>query len=378
MSVSAELSEQLLRLTLDALPVYLLLLDAAGGIIFANAAWTRFTRAVGLCTPHAGVGEDYFALCETLPGCDARAFRTAAASIRDVLHGRRESCSSEFSCETGEGRSWYELHARRVETKGRPLLVVTHLDITARKQAKENAIRQHAELAHIARVATAGEIMAGVAHELNQPLTAISNYAQGCVTRLRDGVAAGELTGALSQIMRLAQKSGDIIRRTRNMARKSPPRRSTLNVNDLVHEVLQILHHELVAHGVTVHIQLAEDLPSVFGDAVQVHQVLTNLVLNAIAAVKQMDHAQRELHVTSHARRRSVEVSVIDSGPGFAETPDKLFEPFHTTKPDGLGMGLTISRSIVEAHGGTMRAERAADRTAFRFWLPIQGGAAGV
>ena len=248
-------------------------------------------------------------------------------------------------------------------------------DITARKRA-EATVREHqAQPAHVLRVSTMGEMAAGLAHEINQPLGAIANVAQGSARRLRAGtIAAADLLPVVESIGAEALCAGEVIRRLRDLVRKEDPRQVPVDVNQLVRDSLRLIEAEARARGVAIALELAPALPRVAANDIQIEQVLLNLLLNGVEAVEADGRGQRVVTVRTAAADRGVEVAVRDTGAGLPAPPADVFAPFFTTKPHGLGMGLSISRSIVEAHGGRLWAAPNPDRgSTFRFHLPSDG-----
>jgi PAS domain S-box-containing protein len=246
-------------------------------------------------------------------------------------------------------------------------------DITEHKRVEEQAREHQAELAHVLRLGTMGEMAAGLAHEINQPLGAIANYAQGCVHRLRAGstdVAA--LLPIVEEIALEALRAGQIIRRLRELVRKETPQQEIVDLNALVRKSFQIIEPEARQHGIDVQLTLQHDLPLVTCDAIQIEQVLLNLLLNGIEAMQAPGNGERTLSIsTAAAGADAIEVAIRDSGIGVPEPPADVFAPFFSTKRQGLGMGLSISRSIIEAHGGRLTAARNPDEgSTFRFVLP--------
>jgi PAS domain S-box-containing protein len=234
-------------------------------------------------------------------------------------------------------------------------------DITEKKQSEELNRQHQAELAHVARLSTMGEMASGLAHELNQPLAAINNYVQGCMRRFEAGtMQVDDLKAALGHVLSQADRAGEIIRRMRNFVRKREPRRSTIDVNGLVHNVISLIDPEAREHSVKIRTELAEGLPLIIGDNIQIEQVLVNLVRNAMDAMLQKDLDDRRLVITTSLDRDEfVHISVIDRGVGMDDQElDHIFDPFFTTKPHGMGMGLTISKTIVDSHGGRIWARR--------------------
>lgn len=238
-------------------------------------------------------------------------------------------------------------------------MVGSMLDLTERRRAEELAHMHRAELAHIARVRTMGEIATGLAHELNQPLTAIANYAESCAQALSaSGPKAHEqVAGWLEKIVSNTDRVGQMIRRLRGFTRKSEPRRSTVEINDLVQEVIDLLEAESRLQEVRVR---WNSIPPAYAllDRVQVQQVLVNLLRNAYEAMAALPPDQRQVVITALSRGRHLEISVEDCGQGIPEENlPRVFDAFFTNKADGVGVGLAISRSIIEDHGGRLWVE---------------------
>lgn len=251
-------------------------------------------------------------------------------------------------------------------------------DISARRRAEAEARRRNAELAHAARLSTIGELTSGIAHEVNQPLTAMVNFAEACLRMLRSGNAdTHKLEDALGQITVQGQRAGHIIRHMRRLARKGESERVTVNVSHLVQDVLGLVSNELRASGIALHLVLDESLPAVKCDRIQVEQVVLNLVRNAMDVLEEGPAEGRELTIRTRADgHENIEILVEDTGEGFAVGDDeRIFETFFTTKPDGLGMGLSISRSIIEDHGGRLWASpRPGGGAIFHVNLPAGDG----
>jgi PAS domain S-box-containing protein len=245
-------------------------------------------------------------------------------------------------------------------------------DITQRKQAEEELRQKRRELTHISRVVTMGELAASLAHELNQPLAAIVSNAQAS-QRLVSGEAPDwdEVREALADIVDDGKRAGEVIRRLRALLKKSDVERTPLDVNQIIQEVVMLLRGG-VLRDISIKFDLAPDLPSVLGDRVQLQQVILNLLLNASEAMSHLQDDSREVMIrTLRNGSEAIEVTVQDSGHGLDEAvKDRLFDAFFTTKPEGLGMGLSISRSIIEAHNGRLWATQNPDRGAtFHFTL---------
>jgi C4-dicarboxylate-specific signal transduction histidine kinase len=234
--------------------------------------------------------------------------------------------------------------------------VGTVMDVTERRRAEE----ERQALAHANRVATMGQLTASIAHEVKQPIAATVINAQAALRWLgAQPPELEEVRQALECVAGDGLRASEVIDRIRALVEKSPPRKEALAINEVICEVIVLLHGEVVKHGIAVQTQLAEGLPRIQGDRVQLQQVILNLILNAIEAMHGAGEGARELQVsTVKAEGGGVLVAVRDTGPGLDPVEfERLFEAFYTTKPGGLGMGLSICRSIVEAHGGQLWAD---------------------
>jgi signal transduction histidine kinase len=252
--------------------------------------------------------------------------------------------------------------------------------VEAELRLREEQLQRHQiELTHVARLSTMGEMAASLAHELNQPLHAVKNYARGSVRRLlKKDEKDEELLSALWQISEEANRAAEIIRRVRGFVRKRDPQVSKVSVNGLVEEVVLLSKSEIRRRHAAVIVDLAPDLPAIVGDPIQLEQVMLNLVRNGLEAMDEVPepNGDRPLRIkTGRLGDDHVQVSVQDRGKGIGENDlEKVFEPFFTTKPEGLGMGLAISRSIVQTHGGRLWAAANRDQgCTFHFTLPTGG-----
>jgi PAS domain S-box-containing protein len=276
-----------------------------------------------------------------------------------------------------DGRTRWIASRGRVEFNGGGKAVRVRgvsMDITDRKQAEDETLRQRTELAHLSRVTMLGELSGSMAHELNQPLTAILSNAQAAQRFLaHENADLNEVRDILADIVEQDNRAGEVIRRLRLLLKKGEVHQLPLDLNDVVLEVLKLVRSDLVNQSVAVQTVLVPDLPLVKGDRVQLQQVLLNLVMNACDAMSGNPTTHRQLIVrTELCAGKSIRVSVADLGVGLA--PDKLeqvFEPFFTTKPHGLGLGLSVCRTIISAHGGKLWAENRAEGGAvFNFSIP--------
>jgi PAS domain S-box-containing protein len=247
------------------------------------------------------------------------------------------------------------------------------LDIDGEVRSQEELEQAQAALAHVSRVATLGEMSASIAHEVNQPLTAAVTSVSACV-RWLDAQKLEEARRSASRAIAEVHRASEIIGRIRALAKKAPAQKDWLDVNETIQEVFALARSEIQRNGVAFETQLSEQVPLILADRIQLQQVILNLMMNAIEAMSGLSNGPRELLVRSGADgSEHAVISVQDSGPGIAsENLDHLFKAFYTTKPQGMGMGLAISRSIIEAHGGRLWATANAPRGAvFQFVLPV-------
>ena len=272
---------------------------------------------------------------------------------------------------------------KHIHSVGHPVLeasgdllqfVGSSMDISASKRAEEALRQAQADLARVNRVTTMGELTASLAHEVNQPIAAAVTNANTCLRWLtRDDPDLQEAREAASRIVKDATRAAGIISRVRLLFKKGTLRHELVDVNEAIREMIVLLRSEATRYNITVRIELAPDLPRIMGDRVQLQQVLMNLIVNSIDAMKEADGA-RELAVKSQRTEKEVLVSVSDTGVGLPpQQAEEIFNAFFTTKPHGTGMGLRISRSIVESHGGRLWAAHNSPRGAsFHFALPTK------
>lgn len=358
-------SEDRYRRLYEDNPVMYFTVDASGNVLSVNrfgAEQLGYTalELIGLPVARVIFPADRDEVRTQLERCLAQLNETAHFEFRKVRQD-----GSAF---------WVRETARAVRSSdGQPVVLIVCEDITARKRAEEVAHQHRAELAHVARVSTMGEMAAGLAHEINQPLAAIVNYTRGAQRRLRAGtMETPALHDALEQISALGLRAGEIIRRMREFVRKEPPTYAWVDLNALVRNVGALTEPDACQHAVDITYDLALDMPTVCADRIQIEQVVLNLMRNAIEAMETIDAGEKILTVTTRAPAPdAVEVAISDTGVGLTTAQlERAFEPFFTTKMTGLGLGLGISRSIVEGHGGRLWATPHTPRgTTFRFRL---------
>src|SRR5881296_101400 len=349
-----KLAEEKFRLVIDAAPNAMIMVDSAGVISFANApAATVFgyplSELIG-CHVETLIPERF----RDRHGGYRKGFHSQPSSRamgagRD-LFGRRKD-GSEFPVEVG---------LNPIRTAQGLFVLASVIDITARKQAELEHQRQNMELARVGRVAVMGELAASLAHEVNNPIGAmVANASAGQRLITAGKVKIGELNDLLADIAADGRRAGEIVQSIRNMVRKGKEHHALIQIEGIIHDLLRIVHAEAVERDVTVSAEVDSDGGRVWADRVQLLQVFLNLTLNAFEAMSAMRPDARRLviHAGSNGNGEIV-VSVRDSGPGFPEgLVEQLFEPFFSTKAEGTGMGLAISRSIIEAHGGTLSGE---------------------
>ena len=263
---------------------------------------------------------------------------------REVTALRRDGTTFPIDLSVGEFRSGGE--------RG---FVGIIRDISDRVRSHTETEELRARLAHVGRLGTLGEMVSGIAHEVNQPLTAIATYASAGRRLLTSGQLRGpELEGVLHKISQQAERAGGVIRGLRNLVRRTDGRREQLDVNGLVREVVRLAEFEVRQSGFRLELHLAAELPPVMGDGIQIQQVLLNLIRNGFDAMRE-NACGDQLEITSAAHESSVELRVADRGPGIdPRIADRLFEPFLTTKKAGIGLGLSICKSIMDAHNGSL------------------------
>jgi signal transduction histidine kinase len=359
--------EMLHGAVLGSLRDQIAVLDRDGVIVEVNGAW----RESGGAAPGAHYLEEW----KQKAGDLGYGVQPMTRGIESVLRGERERFQIEILPAHSPG-IWIQLSAESLpHTEGGAVLTVT--DITARKQAELEVRERRSELAHLTRVATLGELSGALAHELSQPLTAILSNAQAAQRLLaRDQPDLREIRGILGDIADDDRRAGEVIQRLRAMLRNDEPELVPLDLNEVVHEVLALERSDLISHRVVVLQELAADLPALRGDRVQLQQVLLNLILNACQAMAGRPAPERRIVIATARDGDFAQLTISDRGTGIAaDALEQVFEPFFTTKRQGLGLGLSICRSIVEDHGGKLWASNNEGVGAtFHLTLPADDG----
>jgi PAS domain S-box-containing protein len=362
-------SEEELRLTFESTPIAMAVLDGSG----------RFVRVNPACCEMLGYDRDE--LCRlrlediTHPDDASRSTHLVEELIGGGAHARRTT--SRYLRRDGAILHGL-IHARRMIGVGSaPIVVGQILDRTKEVHAEEEARQQRERLAHVARVTTMGEMATGIAHEINQPLAAISTFAQACQRLIgAEKIDSGELTETLGQVSAQARRAGEVIRRLRTFVSKRDSERERVVVNDLIEEAVELVRTDVGLHDLQIDLQLADDLPEAIVDSVQIQQVILNLVRNGLEAMQEMGAKKGILTLQTTPAEGEIEIRVADQGPGLApQVVERLFDPFLTTKASGMGMGLSISPSIVTAHGGRIwHTSNEGGGTTFHVALPADIG----
>jgi hypothetical protein len=257
-------------------------------------------------------------------------------------------------------------------------MIATHVDVTERKRAQEEheRLRQlESELAHVNRMSMMGELAASLAHEISQPVATARNNARAAMHFLdRSTPDPGQVREALACVVDDADRAGQILDRIRDHIKKAPPRKERVDLNQAITDVIALAQSAIVKNGVSIKTSLTEGLSDIHADRVQLQQVVLNLILNAVEAMGSVEQGVRELSITTKRHEAGgVLVATRDSGPGIdPEHLDRVFDAFYTTKSGGVGMGLSICRSIIDAHGGRLWANANEPRGAV-FWFTLPG-----
>jgi signal transduction histidine kinase/integral membrane sensor domain MASE1 len=355
---------QLHRALLASLHDHVAILDAHGVIVEVNESWRRFAdAAVGAPYHAACIGDNFVRACIDGDAEHGGPGKRAADGATNVLAGDVDRFEMEYDCHHGDSLRRCALSVERLERPDGGAVVI-RADATARYQAEREIEEQRRQLSHLARVASLGQLSGALAHELNQPLASIASNAEAARVLLsRESPDVSELDLILRDIAVEDRRAALVIRRLRGLLKRGETRIQPIDAGELVDEVLELAHAELLARHVAVRVVVSPVLPRLLVDRIQLQQVLLNLILNAAEAMLTTGAADRAIRLVVQSEPgANLRFSVSDCGTGIpASVVDHLFEPFVTTKPQGLGLGLSISRAIVGAHGGRLWAENNAD-----------------
>jgi signal transduction histidine kinase/integral membrane sensor domain MASE1 len=369
-------SESMKSAVLESLTSQVAVLDRDGWIIAVNDSWTRFGRpSRPFANDVAGVGANYFDALRRAGDIGDDDALEAFAGTRGVLSGDLPHYSQEYRIRNAAGERWYHLSVVPLDRPDGGA-VISHADVTERRIAEREAQTSRQELAHYLRVSTIGELTTSIAHELNQPLAAIVANAQAARKFLAgtpDPEKMREVREIVGDIIEEGRRAGEVIRGLRELLRKGETTREELDVNGLVRGVVKLLGNDVMIRGVTLRSDLADEVLATRGNRVQLQQVLLNLVVNALEALADTEGDRRLGIRTERLSAGVAQISVEDNGPGLPlPLRREVFKPFFTTKPQGMGMGLSIARSILQAHGGTIAVDSARQNGAcFTLTLPL-------
>jgi signal transduction histidine kinase len=369
-----ERSEEMSSAVLKSINAQLCVLDRDGRILTMNDAWRLDAGETnGSCSCRLVEVK-----CPMKAGERVRCAAVEAGPFRDrirsALDGPVETFAAEYHTAMPNVEAWYLLSVEQFRALEGGV-VLSHQNVTARKRAEFDAEQRRQELAHVSRVSTMGELAASIAHELNQPLTGVLANAQAAL-RFLDTVPPdlGEVRDILTDIVEDDRRAGEVIRRLRAMLSQSAIEPADVDVNEVVVDVVKLLANNATLRHVTLETSLSDGLPSIRADKIQLEQVILNLVVNAMDAMKETPVEERRVTIRTAASDAStVLISVTDRGPGIdLDKLGRIFQPFFTTKLEGMGMGLSIARTIVEAHGGLLWAANNPDRGAsFQCRIPV-------
>lgn len=330
------------------------------------------------------------AMC-TLLGYDSEDLLAVPAI--DVVHPADRPAAHDTAVRLERGELESDIHRRRLlrkdgsvvhcrlhlgvvhDEEGRPALEIAQIeDESEHRRLVEEANDLRERLAHVGRLGILGEMATGIAHEINQPLTAIANYAQACRYAIQGGTATDDdIIDMLEKITRGAKRAGEVIRRMRGLVRKRDSERENLDLNDLVSDVVRLAEVDARLREARIELKLANGSPQVLADGVQIQQVVLNLARNGMEAMIEMPRDEQILEISTAAGDGAAEVTVRDRGAGLPNgDAERVFDPFFTTKEEGMGMGLSLCRSIIESHGGRLWfTGNEGPGTTFHFSLPI-------
>lgn len=377
MKAEAALSESAViqRNILDAIPENIVMIDSKGEIAAANQQWITSVGESNTGIDDGGIGKAFNEIYGTLIDEGLEGKQDILDSIDSVKQEGAELRSREYLLGKSNDRQWIEISALPIMIGEERHTLLVHRNVTDRKHLEARDRKLIADMAHVSRLSSAGELATGLAHELNQPLTAISHNCHTALAEVTNqNIQNQDLVETLEDTYKLAQRAGDIIRSMRRLTRKDDDVRQPTDINQLIKETIRLTYPEAREKGVDVKLSLADDAPAISADPVQIQQVLVNLERNSVEAMSSFKTPNKKLSISTEINDdNQLLVSVEDTGPGLSESVQStLFSTFKTTKNDSMGLGLAISRSIVDAHGGKLWVDRNTPvGVTFRFTLPV-------
>ncbi len=372
-------AESLHSAVLASLHDQIAVIDSAGVVIEVNDSWRRAVESTHNSRfDRVCAGDNMIETCARAAERGERGAAEQLRALRTILDGTGVRCQLEYREANGTEPAWIEVSIERLR---RPEggAIITRTDVSARKLAEIEARNQRQQVTHLARAAVLGQLSGAFAHELNQPLTSILGNAEAALSMLEKGTEnPAELCEILHDIVQDDERAAQVIQRLRALLGKGETERKPVDVNAVVRDSLDLTHSECVSRNVSVHVELDGELPLVMGDRIQIQQVVLNLIMNACEAIAGTAGNVRQIDVSTRllTHEAAVEIIVRDSGGGIPEGElERIFQPFVTTKANGLGLGLAICRSVAESHRGRLWAESVPDRGAeLHMKLPIDRG----
>lgn len=366
-------SQEKYRALFESFPIGVSITDENGKVLEINR---RLSRISSLATVARFTSDlELRQIKAQLIQANGEAVRPEDLPSLQAIREQRVVPDVELGVRYGSTRTrWFRVTAAPIPVKGYGAMVA-YTEITESKRMEERERAQQVELARVSRLNTMGEMAAALAHELGQPLAATLNYLHGCQLRLVGGEYDRELfDSAISQAIYHAEQAGGIVRHVRQFVRKHEPESVPVEINALIEQMLSFLDFERRQSRTILQLELAPDLPTVKADPLEMKQVMINLLKNAFEAMQDLPPEQRFIDIETGLRDGFIEVSVSDRGPGVSKTKlTQIFNPFFTTKPKGIGLGLAVCRSIVESHGGRLTVDRNVHGGAlFTFTLPLR------
>lgn len=377
-------SERFARATLNALPLAMIVLDENGKIISVNTAWRQFARDNG--APEA-ICEGDDITCRDLYLCGICGFcgdecgeeGRVIAGINAVIERRLPQYEMEYVCHIQKETRWYLLKATS-RGNGDKGAVVTYFDVSTQKRAEASAQEQRDKLARVARLNTISALSSSLAHEITQPLTAISCFSEAAIAMVKNAhPQLDQLTDVLQDINKQVQRAAAIMRRLREFMGQGRSQKSQVDIRDIISDAVQLVEPSAQKQAIEIQRRLTTTSQCVLVDRIQIEQVMVNLLSNSIEAICSAPCESRLIEVELVAHQGEVEILVSDSGPGLdGQQIERVFDLFETNKKTGMGMGLSISRSIVEAHHGRLWADSAVNLGAvFHVSLPLSSSPCG-